>query len=187
MENIAHSLASLVKFNGGMFKSEKQSAFILSQLFEGNCWQFHKTYNNTSKTVYSCDNEGVTRVTKINTVKGSEVQTIVWDRFDASFAAVQQAKADKKAAKAKEQAEINNANQARFEAYNAECNKYTKSINNFGKMIAARLLKVDPSATLASEYLADKTAFDLAGDPVAAKLIARQKKIDAKLIEMFYN
>lgn len=190
MENLAKSLATLVKFNGGLFKSQKQADFILSKLYQGQCWVFHKAYNNASKTVYDCDRQGVTRVTKINTVKGEEVFTIVWDRFDASYAEAQQAKSDKKAEKAKAQAEQRESERAHFESYITECNKYNNAIKNFGSMLANRVIAEDKDHRLCTEFvvahLKGKTAYEMAEHPIAKKLIARDRRIDEKLKLKFY-
>lgn len=190
MENLAKSLATLVKFNDGLFKSQKQADFILSKLYQGQCWVFHKAYNNSSKTVYDCDCQGITRVTKINTVKGEEVFTIIWDRSDASYAEAQQAKLDKKAAKAKLEAEKREGEQAHFQRYIAECNRYNKAIKNFGAILAAKLVAEDEDNLLSTkavvEYLKNKTAYELAEHTTAKKLIAREKRIDEKLKLKFY-
>lgn len=96
MSNITISLNSLVKSNNGLFKSEKQAAFVLSQLVDGQHFAMYQTYNNQTATIFDCDSVGVLSVTKQNTVKGQTVFTKVWDRVDTS---VQQAIVNKAIAK----------------------------------------------------------------------------------------
>lgn len=63
--DISKSLASLVKYNEGFFKSEKQSSFIRSILDEGKYFTTSFTFHrNTMLMHYVCDEKGVTKVTK---------------------------------------------------------------------------------------------------------------------------
>ncbi len=80
MSNIAASFASLVKYNGGFFKSDKQAAFLLSQCIDGAFIAFNTVYKNTSKTWYLCDEKGVYLVQKENTIKGCVVVKGYWKR-----------------------------------------------------------------------------------------------------------
>ena len=85
MTNLAKSLATLVKYNQGFFKSEKQAAYLLAAtqgvLVVSNSFSLGDEYNNKragigSKTVYSLDDKGVVSVEKHNS-KGT---TTVFDR-----------------------------------------------------------------------------------------------------------
>ena len=85
MTNFAKSLATLVKYNQGFFKSEKQAAYLLAVtqgvLVVSNSFSLGAEYNNKragigSKTVYSLDDKGVVSVEKHNS-KGT---TTVFDR-----------------------------------------------------------------------------------------------------------
>lgn len=75
MSNIAQSLATLVKYNGGFFKSEKQATFLNSVtggvLEVSNAVCIGYDYNNKkvgqgAKTVYVLDDKGVVTVTRYN-------------------------------------------------------------------------------------------------------------------------
>ena len=59
MNTIAASFASLVKFNNGFFKSDKQRDFLLSQCFEGVYQIGGDTYGNSYAVRYVCDELGV--------------------------------------------------------------------------------------------------------------------------------
>lgn len=68
---IAASFASLVKSNNGLFKSEKQAAFLLSRYQEENT--FHcagNVYGNSYQVTYYCDAKGVVKVEKHLPVTG---------------------------------------------------------------------------------------------------------------------
>ena len=75
MSNIAKSLATLVKYNGGFFKSEKQAKFLNSVtngvLVVSNAVCLGYEYNNKqvgqgAKTVYTLDDKGVLTVERHN-------------------------------------------------------------------------------------------------------------------------
>ena len=87
--DLSISFASLVKNNGGLFKSEKQAAFLSSKLFDGEYWVFDKCYNNTSARIFTCDKKGVVSVTKKNTKKGIDVFSVVWKREESYIKAVE--------------------------------------------------------------------------------------------------
>lgn len=83
MNNLAASFFSLIKTNGGLFKSEKQARFLLSHCVEGvytSKQSFHfgeyegRTNRNTAYVTFSflCDSEGVKLVQK-ETRKGSSI------------------------------------------------------------------------------------------------------------------
>jgi hypothetical protein len=65
MSNVAVSFASLVKSNNGLFKSEKQAAFLLSQCQELNTFICGgDVYGNNFSLFYHCDAQGVEKVIK---------------------------------------------------------------------------------------------------------------------------
>ena len=120
MSNLTISFASLVKNNGGLFKSVKQAAFLTSQLVDNDHYAFHKAYNNTSATIYTCDTEGVSKVTKQNTVKGCKQWVTVWDRNDASFQA----------------AVVDNVNVKRLRAFKASIKDCVESLDHYSNIKA---------------------------------------------------
>ena len=92
MSDFSTSFASLVKSNNGMFKSEKQAAFLLAQCDAGTFvasghgwagWQLH----------YRCDALGVVEVCKHTAATG---RAIVWQRVEAGRVAVQETKEHKR-------------------------------------------------------------------------------------------
>lgn len=83
--NIAKSFFSLVKYNNGMFKSEKQAAFLLSKV-NADTNEFYVEHGNAMFTVFAVDRAGVKFVNKITTVKGQRVWTTVFDRNDPTIA-----------------------------------------------------------------------------------------------------
>lgn len=73
--NLAQSFASLVKNNNGLFKSEAQAKFLLSQL-DGKIFTTTATvYNNTVLLHYLCDETGVIKVTKESMKNGNVTVT----------------------------------------------------------------------------------------------------------------
>lgn len=188
MCDIGRSLQNLVNTNGGLFKSEKQAAFLSSKLVDGQHWEFHKCYNNVSKTVYDVDSEGVRRITKINKKNGSDIFTVVWDRFDSSFAEAVAAKLQKKKDRAaKKQAEYQKSVD-HYEAYRAECNKYSFALNNFGDLLMNRFRRDSnlPDVESFADLFVGKSAFALSEYPLAKRVIERQKRIDDKIKAKYY-
>ena len=117
MNNLAASFASLVKSNNGLFKSEKQAAFLLSVCQDaGTFYTGGQVYGNSYSLEYNCDDSGVVSVKKYLPKTGKIV--ITWSRLTpAEFAANQ---ADKAVAKAKDvalQAEAAARFQARSDAF----------------------------------------------------------------------
>ena len=117
MNNLATSFASLVKSNNGLFKSEKQAAFLLSVCQDAGT--FHtggQVYGNSYSLEYNCDDSGVVSVKKYLPKTGKIV--ITWSRLTpAEFAADQAAKAVAKAKEAALQAEAMARFQARLDAF----------------------------------------------------------------------
>jgi hypothetical protein len=97
MSNVAVSFASLVKSNNGMFKSEAQAKFLLSQCQEENTFVCGgNVYNNSFTIFYICDSLGVVKVEKYLPKSGKTTTT--WERLTADqFQASQEAKATSKA------------------------------------------------------------------------------------------
>lgn len=74
MSDIAKSFASLVKSNNGLFKSEKQAAFLLSQCQEGKTFSTGGfVYNNPFRMFYHCNDLGVVKVEKYTANTGRTV------------------------------------------------------------------------------------------------------------------
>jgi predicted lipid-binding transport protein (Tim44 family) len=74
MSDIAKSFASLVKSNNGLFKSEKQAAFLLSQCQEGHVFSTGGfIYNNPFRMFYHCSAKGVVKVEKYTATTGKTV------------------------------------------------------------------------------------------------------------------
>jgi len=97
MSNVAVSFASLVKSNNGMFKSEAQAKFLLSQCQEENTFVCSgNVYNNSFTMFYICDIQGVVKVEKYLPKSGKTTTT--WERLtNDQFQANQEAKAASKA------------------------------------------------------------------------------------------
>lgn len=106
MSNIAQSLATLVKYNAGFFKSEKQAKFLLS--VTGGCFVVSNAvnlgyeYNNKrvgqgATTSYILDDKGIVLVER----KNAKGVTTVFDRNDK--ASVQANKERLEAIKAKKE------------------------------------------------------------------------------------
>lgn len=80
MSNVAVSFASLVKSNNGMFKSEAQAKFLLSQCQEENTFFVGgQVYNNSYTLQYNCDSLGVVSVEKYLPKSGKTTTT--WERL----------------------------------------------------------------------------------------------------------
>ena len=81
-EDLSKSFAALVKNNGGIFKSEKQAKFLLSQCQQENTFiTSGNMYRNPYTLVYFCDSNGVTKVMKDTTKKHN---VVVWQRTENS-------------------------------------------------------------------------------------------------------
>ena len=117
MDNLAASFASLVKSNNGLFKSEKQAAFLLSVCQDaGTFYTGGQVYGNSYSLQYNCDDAGVVSVEKYLPKTGRHA--IVWSRLTpAEFAANQAAKAAVNAKEAALQAEAVARFQARADAF----------------------------------------------------------------------
>ena len=117
MDNLAASFASLVKSNNGLFKSEKQAAFLLSVCQDaGTFYTGGQVYGNSYSLQYNCDDSGVVSVEKYLPKTGKIV--ITWSRLTPTeFAANQAAKAALKAKDAAWQADAMARFQAREDAF----------------------------------------------------------------------
>lgn len=112
MNNIAVSFASLVKSNNGMFKSEAQAKFLLSQCQEENTFITSGTvYRNSFTLSYVCDAQGVVSVEKYLPTTGKTVTT--WERLTVEQ--FEAKKADDNAHQARE-TESNEQSAAKFQA-----------------------------------------------------------------------
>lgn len=115
---IAVSFASLVKSNNGFFKSEKQSAFLLSKCQDTNTFVCGgNVYNNSFTMFYICDSLGVLKVEKYTPKSGKTVTT--WERqteeqYQANLAAKEASKARDIALQEAQMAKF----QARLDAFN---------------------------------------------------------------------
>ena len=78
MNNLAISLASLVKSNGGFFKSEKQAAFFKSKCDGDFLIASGEVYGNVYYNEYRFDDKGVYEVEK-HLLKSGKFE-IVWKR-----------------------------------------------------------------------------------------------------------
>lgn len=117
MDNLAASFASLVKSNNGLFKSEKQAAFLLSVCQDaGTFYTGGQVYGNSYSLQYNCDDAGVVSVEKYLPKTGKIIVT--WSRLTpVEFAANQAAKAAAKAKDAAWQADAMARFQAREDAF----------------------------------------------------------------------
>lgn len=118
MSNVAVSFASLVKSNNGMFKSEAQAKFLLSQCQEENTFFVGgQVYNNSYTLSYNCDSLGVVSVEKYLPKSGKTTTT--WERLTVEQfqAKVANDKAIKEANSSRE-AESQAKYQARTDAFN---------------------------------------------------------------------
>ena len=79
MENldIVLSLSNLLKTNKGFFKSEKQAAFILSNVCDNEVVNHFTTYKNIARDHYHLDGEGVYKIERYTTKKG---YVTTWER-----------------------------------------------------------------------------------------------------------
>ena len=145
MDNLAASFASLVKSNNGLFKSEKQAAFLLSVCQDaGTFYTGGQVYGNSYSLQYNCDKAGVVSVEKYLTKTGKIV--ITWSRLTPTEFAAKQA--DKAAAKAKDaawQAAATARFQARLDAFQMalklaqECAKRDMMAAGISEELASRM------------------------------------------------
>lgn len=89
MADIGTSLTSLVKSNNGYFKSEKQSAFLLSQCDNGEFCAGGSVWGSSYQIWYECDAKGVVNVKKQTHAKGLMLQ---WERVEEGKMAIQDSK-----------------------------------------------------------------------------------------------
>ena len=75
--NIVLSLSNLLKTNKGFFKSEKQAAFILSNVCDNEVVNHFTTYKNIARDHYHLDDEGVYKIERYTTKKG---YVTTWER-----------------------------------------------------------------------------------------------------------
>lgn len=85
MNDIAITLANLVKTNNGLFKSEAQGHFIQSVAGA----EYVNIYGNSYNMHYMLDSTGVVSVYKNTVAKGL---VLVWERVTAGVVSVQDAK-----------------------------------------------------------------------------------------------
>lgn len=102
-EELLKSFFNLAKFNGGLFKSDKQAQYLLSQAEDG-VFTINQTISFGTSSysqrqvgwrVY-LDNQGITKIEKETGSKGIE---LYWERTP-EFAAKQQAAADRRSSAA---------------------------------------------------------------------------------------
>lgn len=118
MSNVAVSFASLVKSNNGMFKSEAQAKFLLSQCQEENTFVCGgNVYNSSFTMFYICDIQGVVKVEKYTPKSGKTTTT--WERLTVDQFQVKVAN-DKAVKEANSSREVQSQAkyQARTEAFN---------------------------------------------------------------------
>lgn len=86
--NLTKSFATLVKYNNGFFKSEKQARFLLAHCINGIFYgESHNTYNNITRNEYHCDQTGIISIYKYSQTKETLTQT--WERqADQAFQSV---------------------------------------------------------------------------------------------------
>ena len=90
MDNTALSLASLVKTNNGLFKSEAQAKFLTSQCQGGSHIASGSVMGNSFMITYFCDSKGVTKVEKYTPKSGKT--SIEWERVEQGKVSVQDEK-----------------------------------------------------------------------------------------------
>lgn len=71
------SLSNLLKTNKGFFKSEKQAAYILSQVSDNEVVNHFTTYKNVARDHYHLDEKGVYKIERYTTKKG---YVTTWER-----------------------------------------------------------------------------------------------------------
>ena len=83
MSNLTISFASLVKYNNGFFKSEKQANFLLSKCLDNVFYgESTQTYKNITRNEYRCDAQGVVSISKYSQTK--KTLTVTWERQEKS-------------------------------------------------------------------------------------------------------
>lgn len=92
MSNVEITIAGLVKNNNGLYKSDAQKSFLLSQVNYGkDSIVFGKVkYKNHYKIIYSLDDKGIYKVTNYSDKKGTE--KVEWEREEEGKTTVQQQK-----------------------------------------------------------------------------------------------
>lgn len=118
--SISLSFASLVKSNNGMFKSEAQAKFLLSQCQETNTFSSGgNVYGNSFTLSYVCDDKGIVSVEKYLPGKG-KVQTTWMRHVEGTTNAVESASKAKEIKRLnKEIKSLEKRIQARKEAFQA--------------------------------------------------------------------
>ena len=85
--NLEKSIFTLLKFNKGLFKSEKQGAFLTSAFAEiGNNFEGGSVYGNSYSRTISFDEVGVLKIVQFNNKSGKD--KVVFDRNDPASVAV---------------------------------------------------------------------------------------------------
>lgn len=92
-DQIAVSFAGLVKNNNGMFKSEKQAAFLLSKCIDNEYEAVSSVYGNSYTNTYLCDSKGVVKVVHYTHQKG---ESLIWERVENDKLTVQEEKQQKR-------------------------------------------------------------------------------------------
>ena len=155
MDNLATSFASLVKSNNGLFKSEKQAAFLLSVCQDaGTFYTGGQVYGNSYSLQYNCDDAGVVSVEKYLTKTGKI--GLVWSRLTPTEFAANQA--DKAAAKVKDaawQADAMARFQARTDAFQLALELAQERAKH--DMMAAGISE-DRASRMAAAVMADQDA-----------------------------
>ena len=155
MDNLAASFASLVKSNNGLFKSEKQAAFLLSVCQDaGTFYTGGQVYGNSYSLQYNCDDFGVVSVEKYLSKTGKIV--LVWSRLThTEFAAKQ---ADKAAAKAEDAARQANA----IERFQARADAFQLALKLAQECAKHDMMKAgiseERASRMASAVMADQDA-----------------------------
>lgn len=91
MNNIQASLENLISTNNGLFKSESQAQFLLSEMKKefGNVF-VTSVYGNSVKLTYIFDETGIIEKTNTSVKKGTE--TLVWKRKVQGVLSIDEAK-----------------------------------------------------------------------------------------------
>lgn len=90
MSDLAISLASLVKNNNGLYKSEKQGKFLLSMSEDGVYTAMGPKIRNSYTLFYHLDDKGVTKVEKYSPT--TQKTTVTWERKEEGKTTAQDAK-----------------------------------------------------------------------------------------------
>lgn len=91
MNNLQMSLENLIATNNGLFKSDAQAKFLLSEIKKefGNVF-VTSVYGNSVKLTYIYDNTGIVEKTNTSVKKGT--QTVVWKRKVQGVLSIDEAK-----------------------------------------------------------------------------------------------